>query len=167
MRRATATTVILVAATLSGLTPAKAAGFSISGFSSGMTIEQARAALSEDSYAHVQQVQLDAGVTLIASDPTPQGARFLALSFCGGRLYLMSSDLAPSPMNFIKVVDQYKTALGEPWSVLPKTEITSIGEVGNISIVWQQPYGKFSIEYSVFPGNDQLGLIYQDTHLCR
>jgi hypothetical protein len=133
--------------------------FEVDGFKSGMSYDAVKRKISTWNFDKV--VENDQSIQ--AYDlPEKKSGRSLTLNFCKNQLAGVQKDYPPTMKNYITLTNEYRSKFGNPIDINTKIELTSIGETHNIYTFWESKVDSFSLNYGVYPANDQL-YIYVNT----
>jgi len=108
--------------------------FEIDGLKSGISMDEAKLLLERYSYKTIQLKEN----SLIASDEPRGDGRFIALTFCKGKLVQADKHLTPHFDYFVRLVNEKRRELGKPsdaWT--SPTGVTSSYESNSASFLWK------------------------------
>lgn len=153
--------IVLLGAPL--VNPGVAYAFELDGLRSGMTKNEAIAALKRISVGIDDQ-----GETIIAGDKLDKpSARTFALNFCKGRLVSLQKLLLPRWDYFVRLVQEKRRELGRPADVLgDPSDTTSTLKSDAVRVVWRYRDHAEIITYTKFPANDQLDIVLSVKNDC-
>lgn len=133
-------------------------------FRNGMSRAEVEKALKSWNFDHALPVGNDA---LIAYDlpDNPAGRRYL-FTFCNGQLVAFDQELAPAFRHFIVVASNYSNLYGNPFQVVPYSNVIASGEKNVLAMFWRKGGDFVGLKYAMHPGGEQLSMSWQITNNC-
>lgn len=137
--------------------------FEIDGIKSGISMDEAKKLLESYSYKTIEVKDN----SIIASDEPRGSDRFIALSFCKGKLVQAQKHLKPRFDYFVRLVNEKRRELGKPTDAWTRpTDVTSNYESNSVSFLWKDGPTFIKVTYSEFGSNNQLDILYEIKNSC-
>jgi len=141
-----------------------ASAFEVDGFRNGMSYQDARALIEEQSYS---QVDFKDGHIGAWDAPPRKTDRTIFLNFCKDRLVQVQKNLQPRFDYLVRLVDEKRKQLGKPLDAWSRpTDLTSPSESNSVSFLWRDGSDFLKISFAQFSQNNQLYILYEIRNSC-
>jgi hypothetical protein len=133
--------------------------FEIDMFRSGMSKTQVKSLLKH--YATVEEKEDN----IFAIENS--FSRFYSFNFCNEKLVMVKKDLNPSIKELIILFDKLTNNYGKPIHLNTKiNKLCTKNTQHAISFYWKSGIERISLDYSVFPENEQFSVTYEIENTC-
>ena len=137
--------------------------FEVDGLKSGISMNEAKRLLESQSYKKIEIKDN----SIVAFDQSGSDGRFIALSFCKGKLVQAQKHLKPRFDYFVRLVNEKRRELGKPadaWTV--PTDVVSNVESNSVAFLWRDGETFIKVTYTEFGSNNQLDILYEIKNAC-
>jgi hypothetical protein len=132
--------------------------FDVNGFRNGMSRHDVDLMLR--SYQKVQEIDPN---TLIAFDNSGNASSY---NLCNGILASMQQNYTPNLKQFARLVHEFITKYGQPYSVKGENRQEPQGQIDELGLWWKVGGEYISVYFMGLPGGDSLSVSHQSPNRC-